>query len=72
MHPEDRFLRIQTRAYEIYLTRDPGQGSPEDDWWKAEREIERQEQNTASSMHIQQRPLHGLTSHDGKDFDNPT
>jgi Protein of unknown function (DUF2934) len=72
MHQDDRFVRIQSRAYEIYLSRDSNQGSPEEDWWKAEQEIERQEQVAASPMHLQQRPLHGLTTHDGKDFENPT
>jgi hypothetical protein len=44
MHPEERFNLVKKRAYEIYLERDPSFGTPEEDWWKAEREIEKEEQ----------------------------
>jgi len=30
---------VRKRAYEIYLSRDPGSGSPEDDWLRAEEEL---------------------------------
>jgi hypothetical protein len=44
MHPEERFNLVKKRAYEIYLERDPNLGTAEEDWWKAEREIEKEEQ----------------------------
>ena len=44
MHAEERFNLIQKRAYEIYLQRDPNFGTAEEDWWNAEREIEKEEQ----------------------------
>ncbi len=31
--------KIRDRAYEIYLTRQQGYGSAEDDWFEAEREL---------------------------------
>jgi hypothetical protein len=30
---------IRKRAYEIYLEREPGEGTPEDDWYRAEEEL---------------------------------
>jgi len=44
MHPGQRFQLIQQRAYDIYLQRDPSFGTAEEDWWNAEREIEREEE----------------------------
>jgi hypothetical protein len=44
MHSEERFQLVQKRAYEIYQHRDPAFGTAEEDWWNAEREIEREEQ----------------------------
>ena len=35
----DRTNRIRERAYELYLQREPGQGSSEDDWYRAEQEL---------------------------------
>ena len=43
MHSEERFQLVQKRAYEIYQHRDPTFGTAEEDWWNAEREIEREE-----------------------------
>jgi hypothetical protein len=42
MHLTERFHLVQKRAYEIYQHRDPNCGSADEDWWKAEREIERE------------------------------
>jgi Protein of unknown function (DUF2934) len=44
MHPEERFNLVKKRAYEVYLGRDPNFGTAEEDWWEAEREIEKEEQ----------------------------
>ncbi len=30
---------IKKRAYEIFLSREPHEGSPEDDWFRAEDEL---------------------------------
>jgi Protein of unknown function (DUF2934) len=48
MHSEDRYRLVQKRAFEIYEHRDPRYGTADEDWWKAEREIEREEQLSAS------------------------
>lgn len=71
----DKFQLIQERAYEIYRQRDPNSGSAEDDWRKAEAEVEREES---------QRPMHtgparfkeksrwaDLGTHVGHDIENP-
>jgi hypothetical protein len=47
MHPQERHNLVQKRAYEIYLERDPKFGTAEEDWWKAEREIEKEEELSA-------------------------
>ena len=36
----ERHVKIQTRAYELYLERGDGPGSEFDDWLKAELEID--------------------------------
>ena len=36
----ERHVKIQTRAYELYLERGDGSGSEFDDWLKAELEID--------------------------------
>lgn len=71
MHPEERIHRIRDRAFEIYQSREPNQGSAEDDWWKAEQEIEREEQVQAPS-HRQPTRWRELLTHNGKDIENPT
>jgi hypothetical protein len=40
---EEKFRLVQGRAYEIYRHRDSGGGSAEDDWQKAEAEIDMEE-----------------------------
>ncbi|MGB7438379.1 MAG: DUF2934 domain-containing protein [Candidatus Acidiferrum sp.] len=72
MHSNERVHRIRERAYEIYCTRDPQDGSAEDDWWKAEREIERQEQLRATPRHNHPDHLRELVTPGGKDIENPT
>jgi hypothetical protein len=42
MHLTERFHLVQRRAYEIYQHRDPNCGSADEDWSKAETEIERE------------------------------
>jgi Protein of unknown function (DUF2934) len=72
MHPENRSERIRERAYEIYLSRDPSQGSPEGDWWKAEQEIEREEQFRAAPGVVHPTHWRELLTAEGKDIENPT
>lgn len=71
MHPEEKVHRVRARAYEIYVSRDPNQGSAEQDWWKAEQEIEREEQIQGPS-HREPTRWRELLTHHGKDIDNPT
>jgi hypothetical protein len=40
MESEERFNKVQKRAYEIYLHRESNSGTPEEDWQKAEAEID--------------------------------
>lgn len=42
MHLTERFHLVQRRAYEIYQHRGPNCGSADEDWRKAETEIERE------------------------------
>jgi len=73
MHPEERVHRIRARAYEIYSSRNPNEGSPEDDWWKAEQEIEREEEFPASPARMERTRWSELTlTAHGKDIENPT
>lgn len=37
---EPSFERIAQRAYELYMQRGDGEGSAEDDWLRAKRELE--------------------------------
>jgi hypothetical protein len=71
MQSEQRFHRIQQRAYEIYKSREPKFGSADEDWRKAEQEIEREEQFSASDPHGVLR-WKELLMVDGKDIENPT
>jgi RecB family exonuclease len=72
MHSEERFHRIQERAYELYTSRNPNQGSAEEDWRKAEQEIEQEEQMPMMASHRQPTRWRELLTHNGKDIDNPT
>ncbi|MBL7113369.1 MAG: DUF2934 domain-containing protein [Bacteroidales bacterium] len=38
-HKEVTKASVRKRAYEIYLKRDPDQGSPDNDWLQAEEEL---------------------------------
>jgi hypothetical protein len=40
MRIDSRFQEVQKRAYEISQQRDPRSASPEDDWRKAEAEVD--------------------------------
>jgi Protein of unknown function (DUF2934) len=72
MHPEGRVQRVRERAYEIYRSRDPNESSPEEDWWRAEQEIEREEEiRVPSRMERARWSELTLTAH-GKDIENPT
>ncbi len=48
---EERRARIAQRAYEIYLSRAgvDQDGSAEDDWWQAERELSRDQESSPVS-----------------------
>jgi hypothetical protein len=75
MYGDDKFQRIQRRAYEIYQQRDPHYGTAEDDWRKAEAEIEREEHS--HSMHVGPARLKdkshwgAIATHVGEDLENP-
>jgi Protein of unknown function (DUF2934) len=75
MKPDKKFQLVQARAYEIYLHRDPGSGSPEEDWLQAESEIEREEH--ARSVHTgparlkDQSAWNVIATHQGHDIENP-
>jgi hypothetical protein len=75
MREEDKFRLIQQRAYELYRQRDPLHGTAEEDWHKAEIEIEREEQR--SSLHtgpakLKERAHWGaIGTHGGEDIENP-
>jgi hypothetical protein len=43
MTHEEKFQKVQKRAYEIYLHRHPSEGTAEEDWRKAEAELQEQD-----------------------------
>ena len=75
MQHEDKFRLIQQRAYEFFRRRDPAHGSAEEDWQRAEAEIEREE--TARALHsgpakLREKAHWGVIgTHAGEDIDNP-
>jgi len=73
---EDRFRLIQERAYEIYMHRDPNNGTAEDDWSRAEAEIEREQgqhstQHTGPARFKEKSRWAELGTHVGHDVENP-
>jgi len=76
MNGEEKFRLIQERAYEIYRHREPSSGSAEDDWRKAEAEIEREETRHGSA-HVgpagfkEKSRWAELGTHVGHDVENP-
>jgi hypothetical protein len=54
---EVRYEKIQKRAYEIYLNRDPYSGTPEEDWRKAEAEIAEREKPASMQASTMEIPL---------------
>lgn len=72
MHSEEKLQRIRERAYEIYIVRDPNQGSAEEDWWRAEQEIEREEEIRVVPCHGKPTRWRELLIQDGRDIENPT
>ena len=75
MHPEQKFRLVQERAYEIYQQRDPNNGTAEEDWQKAEAEIERQEHVRSGHIgpaRLKEKSHWGqLGTHMGEDVENP-
>jgi hypothetical protein len=80
MDAETKFRCIQFRAYEIYCERDPAAGNAEDDWRRAEAEVEREENGNLESLNAQnlgparlKDKAHWgcLASHQGEDIENP-
>lgn len=75
MQSEDKVRRIKERAYEIYRLRDPDHGSADDDWCKAEAEIECEESLSFSQLgpaRLKERSHWGkIGSHVGEDIENP-
>ena len=75
MQHEDRFRLVQERAYDLYLHRNPEEGSPEEDWHKAEQQIEQEE--SQPSIHVGPARLRdkshwgAIGSHAGEDLENP-
>ncbi len=74
MHAEERFHLTQKRAYEIYRQRDPHDGTAEEDWRKAESEIQREEEFASLQLQQQKERAHRseLMSHAVPDVENPT
>ena len=70
---EDRFRLIQQRAYDIYLHRDPNGGTAEDDWSRAEAEVEREysAQHTGPARFKEKSRWAELGTHIGHDVENP-
>jgi hypothetical protein len=68
---EDKFHLIQERAYEIYLRRDPKNGSAQDDWSQAEAEIEREHSHTGPARFKEESRRAELGTHVGHDIENP-
>ena len=75
MHPEDKFRLIQERAYEIYQQRIPNEGTSEEDWQKAEAEIEREEHvrstHTGPARLKEREHWSKIVTHVGEDIENP-
>jgi len=75
MQGNDRFRLIQERAYEIYRQRDPNSATPEDDWRRAEAEIEREESqrftHTGPARFKEKSRWTELGTHVGHDIENP-
>lgn len=73
MHPEERFHLIQKRAYEIYRQRDAHDGTAEEDWRKAETEIQREKEFASRPrQHKERTSWKELMSHAVRDVENPT
>jgi hypothetical protein len=77
MDAENKFRLIQARAYEIYCHRHPSSGSAEDDWRKAEAEIEGIEGEDGCSHNLGRAKLGDkskwgqIATVEGEDFENP-
>jgi hypothetical protein len=75
MDDDSRFRSIQSRAYEIFLQRDPHSGTAEEDWRKAEAEIEAEghprSHHKGPAKLKDQSHWGKLTNHAGEDFENP-
>lgn len=77
MDAETKFRFIQGRAYEIYCQRDPSSGTAEDDWQKAEAEIESIQRGGARPQNLGRAKLKNktrwvqITTGEGEDFESP-
>jgi hypothetical protein len=76
MLPDHQLELVRKRAYELYLSRNPQQGSPEEDWLRAEEEIQREEGHD-HSHHVGPARLkdpsrwNEIGNHRGEDIENP-
>ena len=73
MNYRDKFDRIQERAYEIYLHRDPRADTAEADWYEAELQIDREDRHPhigPARMKDHSR-WSDLATHRGEDVENP-
>jgi len=75
MLPDHQYKLVQKRAYEIYLSRDPKRGSPEEDWLRAEEEIEREHgfaaKHTGPARLNDRTRWNEVCNHKGEDIENP-
>jgi hypothetical protein len=76
MDAESRFRSIQLRAYEIFCARNPASGTAEEDWRKAESQIEQEKNGDPGNFgpaRLNDKSNWGcLTTHQGEDLENPS
>jgi hypothetical protein len=74
LNNEEHQRRVRERAYEIFLRRHGRPGSPEADWFQAEKEIHDRDQRAHfGPAAISDARLRGHITHpDGRDLENPT
>ncbi len=75
MLPDHKHELVRKRAYQLYLNRSPEQGSPEEDWLRAEEEIKREEGNhshhTGPARLKDPSRWNEIGNHRGEDLENP-
>ena len=76
MDSESRSRLIQLCAYEIYCARGPASSTAEEDWRKAESQIEREKNGNSRNLgpaRLNDKSKWGcLTTHQGEDLENPS